>query len=42
MAEIASRMEFDLIAAKLSGLELDAVRTLALEKYSGYRWTERR
>jgi lipoate-protein ligase A len=41
-AEIAPRLGLQLAAGQLSGLELDAVRTLALEKYSGFTWTERR
>lgn len=41
-AEIAPRLGLQLAAGKLSELELDAVRTLTLEKYSSFAWTERR
>ncbi len=42
MAQIAARLGLDLTPGKLSDLELDRVRTLTLEKYSGFGWTERR
>ena len=41
-AEIASRLELQLAEGKLTELELDAAKTLTLEKYSGFGWTERR
>lgn len=41
-AEMAPRLGIELLPGKLTELELDASRTLALEKYSGNRWTERR
>ena len=41
-SEIAERLDLPLQPAKLSGLELDAARTLTLEKYSSFGWTEKR
>jgi lipoate-protein ligase A len=41
-AEIAARLRLQLAKAGLTELELDAARTLTLEKYSGFAWTERR
>jgi lipoyl(octanoyl) transferase len=41
-AQIAARLGLELLPGKLSELELDRVRTLTLEKYSGFGWTERR
>ena len=40
--QIAARLGLELLPGKLSDLELDRVRTLTLEKYSGFGWTERR
>ncbi len=39
---IAAGLGLELASGKLSELELDRVRTLTLEKYSGFGWTERR
>lgn len=41
-AQIAARLGIQLLPGKLSEPELDHVRTLTLEKYSGFGWTERR
>jgi lipoate-protein ligase A len=40
--EVGRRLELTLAAGPLSGLELDAVRRLAIEKYSTARWNQRR
>ncbi len=40
--EICQRLGLDLAAGELTDLEVDAVRTLALEKYDSVRWTGRR
>lgn len=39
---IAECLGLDLVAGRLSELELDATRTLALEKYTAGSWTEKR
>lgn len=39
---IAGRLQLNLAVGKLSELELDAARTLALEKYTAGSWTEKR
>jgi lipoate-protein ligase A len=39
---VARRLGLELAAGQLSALELDAVRRLAIEKYSTARWNERR
>jgi lipoate-protein ligase A len=39
---IADRLRLNLVAGELSELELDATRTLALEKYTAGNWTAKR
>jgi lipoate-protein ligase A len=41
-AEIASSLGHQLAEGRLAELQMDAARTLTLEKYSGFAWTERR